>query len=166
MSKNWKKKNQQLTRHNARTQELNWFFFSFVKPSARVTKMRRQSSVAENVATVITAFKNGKVVETPSFDQLLLNSIDEALTSLFNRSAIRSIYFYVEKICHLSLDEIPKKPDVFSGSLHQLLGAGALVIEEGVLKTLYSKLKLQLAEEESYTFADYIDELRKKYASS
>ena len=128
--------------------------------------MCRQSSVAENVATVITVFKNGKIAETLSFDQLLLNSIDEALASLFNRSAIRSIYFYVEKICHLSLDEIPKKPDVFSGSLHQLLGAGALVIEEGVLKTLYSKLKLQLAEEESYTFADYIDELRKKYVSS
>jgi hypothetical protein len=41
--------------------------------------MRRQSSVAENMATLIAVSKNGKIVETLNFDQLLLSSIDEAL---------------------------------------------------------------------------------------
>jgi hypothetical protein len=42
--------------------------------------MRRQSSVAENVATLIAVFKNGKKAETLNFDQLLPSSIGEALT--------------------------------------------------------------------------------------
>ncbi len=98
-----------------------------------------------------------------SFDQLLLNSIDEALKHLFNDAAVGAIYFYLKIMCQLPLEEIPSKSEAFSSSIHKLLGSGASVIEEATLKLLYSELNLKLAREEGHTFPDYINELRHKY---
>ena len=94
------------------------------------------------------------------FSRLLLDAIDEALKRLFNETAVGSVYFYIECMCHLPREEIAEKPEVFSTSLEKLMGQGALVIEDKILEALYVKLGLELAEEESHGFADCVCELR------
>ena len=127
--------------------------------------MTERTSIAEDTPTSITALEE-VTAQAIDFDKLLLDAIDETLMRLFNETAVKSIYFYLERICHLRREEIPEKPDIFSNSLRRLLGSGATIIEDGILKKLYFKLDLQLAEEQGYEFPDYIHELRDKYGSS
>jgi len=42
-----------------------------------------------------------------------------------------------------------------------VLGSGSILIENLILKSLYSKLELKFENREGYEFSDYIKELRK-----
>jgi len=96
-------------------------------------------------------------------DNLLPNLVDETLKYVFSETGAKVIYNYIENDCHLRLEEIVQKPEVFSNSLRKLLGSGALVIEKIILKNLYSKLGLKYEEKKGYEFSDYIRELRKSH---
>jgi len=99
--------------------------------------------------------------ENESFKRMFLDAIDETLKHFFNDVAVGAIYFYMEKTCCLRKEEIAGKPEAFSACLHRLMGAGALVIEDRILKTLCSKLGLQSAQESTGTFSERIVELRR-----
>ena len=116
--------------------------------------------LAEDKTTFTIMAGNRAVVEPENFE-LLLNSVDEALMHLFNETAAKSIYTYMKGTCHLERKDIANKPDLFSASLEKLLGSGAFVIENLILKNLCSKLELEFAEREDYKFPDYIRKLKK-----
>ncbi len=122
-------------------------------------KVRSMEDISESASVLVS--KNEEKAD--DFSRLLLDAIDEALKRFFNETAVGSVYFYIECMCHLPREEIAEKPDVFSTSLEKLMGQGALVIEDKILKALYVKLDLELAEEESHGFADCIGELRERF---
>ena len=62
----------------------------------------------------------------------------------------------------MKLKEVAKKPEVFSASFERLMVSAARVIEQIILKNLYSRLGLKFEEKQGYEFADYIMELRGK----
>jgi len=127
--------------------------------------MNEEFPIAETSSVTITPPESREDTEPKNFDQLLLDSIDEALMHLFNESAAKSIYVYMKNMCNLKREDIAKKIDVFSTSLERLLGSGALVIENLILKILSSKAQLEFVERENYGFSDYIVKLRKAYES-
>jgi hypothetical protein len=57
------------------------------------------------------------------------------------------------------MDDIAKKPELFTSSLANLMASAAQVIEIAILKNFYSKLGLKFEEKENYTFCDYLREL-------
>jgi len=122
-------------------------------------EIRSTEDIGEST-TVLTSKNEEKADD---FSRLLLDAIDEALKRLFNETAVGSVYFYIERMCHLPREEIAEKPEVFSTSLEKLMGQGALVLADKILKALYVKLGLELAEEEGYGFADCICELRDRF---
>jgi len=122
-------------------------------------KVRSMEDISESASVLVS--KNEEKAD--DFSRMLLDAIDEALKRFFNETAVGSVYFYIECMCHLPREEIAEKPDVFSTSLEKLMGQGALVIEDKILKALYVKLDLELAEEESHGFADCIGELRERF---
>ena len=95
-----------------------------------------------------------------SLDSLLLSVVDETLRQVFREAGTETIYGFLENNSNLKLEEIGEKPEAFSAGLERLMVSAALVIENLILKNLYSKLGLKFVEKEGYEFSDYIKELR------
>jgi len=110
---------------------------------------------------VIGVTKRLYAMET--LDALLLSVVDETLKEVFREAGTNVIYDFLGNNSHLKLEEIGEKPEVFSAGLERLMVSAALVIENSILKNLYSKLGLKFVEKEGYEFSDYIKELRKNF---
>lgn len=102
------------------------------------------------------------VEKTVSMDNLLLSVVDETLKQVFKEAGANVIYDYLGNKCHLKLEEIAEKPEVFSAGLKGLLSSGAPVIENLILRNLYSKVNLKFREKRGYEFSDSIKELKEK----
>jgi len=101
------------------------------------------------------------VEKTGSLDDLLLIVVDETLREVFREAGTKVIYDFLGNNSHLKREEIAEKPEAFSAGLERLMVSAAPVIENSILKNLYSKLGLEFVEKEGYEFSDYIKELRK-----
>ena len=95
-----------------------------------------------------------------SFKELLPKTIVDCLNQVLGQAGAEAVYKYLEDKLHLKLDEVAEKPGVFSASLERLLGSVAPLIENLILRNLYSELGLKLEEKEDYGFKDYIKELK------
>jgi hypothetical protein len=91
----------------------------------------------------------------------MLSAVDATMRQIFREDGAKVIYDYLANHSDLKLEKIPEKPEVFSASLEDLLGSGAPVIENLILKNLYHKLGLKFEEKKGYKFLDYVKELRK-----
>jgi hypothetical protein len=98
-----------------------------------------------------------------TLDVLLLDAIDETLTSVFREAGTMFIYNYLANNANLKREEIAEKPEVFSNNFRVLLSSGAQVIEKAILENLYSKLDLKFVEKWDYEFSDYIKQLKEKH---
>jgi membrane-anchored protein YejM (alkaline phosphatase superfamily) len=74
------------------------------------------------------------------FNGLLLESIDEALSSL-GEKAKTATYIYLQTKFNIKKDEIPNRVDVFSEALKRLFGLGAKYLEIMSMQNLYTKLR-------------------------
>jgi hypothetical protein len=74
-----------------------------------------------------------------SFQQILLEAIDEALASL-GENVKTSIYFHLEESFKVRRQDIPYKIDVFSDALERIFGPGARHLEILFIKSLHAKL--------------------------
>ncbi len=88
--------------------------------------------------------------------------VDETLKQIFKEDGAKVIYEFLENHSCLKLEEIADKPEVFSASLERLMVSAARVIEQIILKNLYSRLGLKFEEKEKHSFSDYIRELRRE----
>jgi len=78
---------------------------------------------------------------TKSFEQLLLEAIDEALSSL-GESVKTAIYFHVENSFNVKRLEIPQRLADFSEALARIFGPGARHLETLFMKSLHAKIKV------------------------
>lgn len=69
----------------------------------------------------------------PEFEKLLLEAVDQGLSSL-GESSKQAIYFHLEKIYGVNRQDIPKKPAEFISAVEKLFGPGAKYLE-----TLFSE---------------------------
>jgi hypothetical protein len=74
------------------------------------------------------------------FDKILLESIDEAFSSL-GESAKSSIYFHLENKFEISKSDIPDRVCDFSKALEQVFGLAAQHIEILIMKCLNNRVK-------------------------
>ena len=61
----------------------------------------------------MTKFGNSMLCETKTFEQILVDAVDESLMIL-GQSARASIYLHLESKYRIRKDEIPQKLEVFS----------------------------------------------------
>jgi len=105
-----------------------------------------------------------------NFDKLLMDAIDEALSSL-GESVKQSIYFHIENK-FVAKREIPGNIKEFQGGLEKIFGAGAQFIEILIMKNLHAKIGITLAAEanDQLEFVDYVNAAKqnflKKYPES
>jgi hypothetical protein len=74
-----------------------------------------------------------------NFDQILLDAIDEALSSL-GENVKRTVYFQLEALFKIGKQDIPIRLSDFSNALEQLFGLGATHLELLFMKNLHDKI--------------------------
>jgi hypothetical protein len=102
------------------------------------------------------------VEKRENWNDVFAEVVDETLKQIFRDDGAKVIYEFLEKHSHLKLEDVADKPEVFSESLERLMVSAARVIEQIILKNLYSKLGLKFEEKNGYEFSDYIRELREE----
>jgi len=103
------------------------------------------------------------------FDELLLRTVDYVIESIFGKMNANIIYNHLEKK-GCPRHEIPRKPEVFSMVLRNILGCGrgqilgtASILEEAILKAFCIQLRIEFTEGNSASFADCIKSLMEVY---
>ena len=81
--------------------------------------------------------------QSENFDHLLLDAIDEGLSSL-GENAKTSIYIHLENRFNIKKQEIPSKLRGFSNILEQIFSLGARHLEILFMKNLHAKLEVTL----------------------
>ena len=98
------------------------------------------------------------------FEKLLLESIDEALSSL--GMSTKHIYFHLEKDFNIKKQDIPHKIEEFADAIEKIFGLGARVLEIQIMKRLYQKVgPFKHFPERNLTFTEYVEAAGYLYAS-
>jgi len=99
-----------------------------------------------------------------TFDDLLLNSIDEAFTSL-GESVKQSIYFHIENKFRVPRKDIPENLGKFQAGLEKIFGTGARFIEILIMKNLHSRIgtSLEMDQRCELEFVAYVAAAEKSY---
>jgi len=74
-----------------------------------------------------------------SFEKLLLEALDETLSSLGDSSK-EAIYFHLEKTFSINKQDIPYKIEEFANAIEKIFGSGARLLEIKIMKRLYEKV--------------------------
>ena len=74
-----------------------------------------------------------------SFEKLLLEAIDEGLSSLGETSK-QAIYFHLEKNYKLTKQGIPFRIEDFTEAIENIFGVGAKVLEIRIMKNLFKNM--------------------------
>ncbi len=98
------------------------------------------------------------------FEKLLLEAVDEQLTSL-GESSKQALYFHLEKGFNIKKHEIPQKTEAFVGAMEKIFGQGADYLEILIMKRLHSKIGLEVKlSTPNLTFTEYVEAAKKSYS--
>jgi len=99
-----------------------------------------------------------------SFEEILLDAVDEALASL-GESAKQSIYYHLEEKFRLPREEIPKRIGDFAEGLEKIFGIGARFLEILIMKRLYDRIgkPLEWDESKEFLFVNYVEAARQSF---
>ena len=90
------------------------------------------------------------------FEKLLLEAIDEALSSL--GMSTKPIYFHLEKDFNINEKDIPHKIGEFADTIEEIFGLGARVLEIQIMKRLYQKVgPFKHFPKWNLTFIEYVE---------
>lgn len=107
------------------------------------------------------------------FDEILLETIDETLSSL-GEPVKNAVYFHLQTNFCINKNEIPKKINEFSDIIRKIFGSGAGRLEIKLMKTLHSKINVTVKWPEyeaplskwlvmDMTFIEYVNNMRQSY---
>jgi KaiC/GvpD/RAD55 family RecA-like ATPase len=126
----------------------------------RVAKDRTYLFNNEGLSRVLPSVEPSSITEPISVEEALLQAIDSGLLAL-GEIVRDTLYDRFEKKYQLKREEIPERLDTFHNALRVMLGAGAIVIETQIAKSLVSRLGLDFTENVDWTIVNYFDHARK-----
>ncbi len=101
-------------------------------------------------------------VRGESFDQLLLESIDEGL-SVLGSEPQQAVYHFLLTICALPRDEVPARVAEFSAGLKKALGGASKVIERVILRKLFEKTGSTFRDAQDTDFKTYVEDAKRRF---
>jgi hypothetical protein len=99
--------------------------------------------------------------ESNNFEQLLLSSIDEAISNL-GESCRSLLYTYLAAALQLRKDQIPKRFEDFTVAIRDIFKLGSRVIDGLVLKTLCDKLNVDYGLVKDMELQTAIEEIKRR----
>ena len=93
--------------------------------------------------------------------ELLLVSMDEAITDLLSREIVDAIYLHLQKVHSISKNDVPYKIETLCATLNGVFGAsGTATISKAIARKLFAKLGLTFPAGPGRTLSDYVQEAR------
>lgn len=91
------------------------------------------------------------------FEKILLEAVDEGLSSLGNSSK-QAIYFHLDKSFNIKKEEIPAKIEAFIAAVENIFGMGAGFLEISIMKQLREKTgqNVEWQMSNNLTFNEYL----------
>jgi len=89
-------------------------------------------------------------------EKLILETVNEVIRNVFDDEIADMLLSYLNEYNHLSIDE---RLRLFDETLPKILGSGAVIIEDLILETLYSKIGIKLKRREK-NFVESVNDLR------
>jgi ribulose kinase len=99
--------------------------------------------------------------ESTSFEELLLNSIEESIMNL-SESCRSLLYKYLAGALSLKKDQIPKRLEDFNMAIKEIFKLGTKVIDGLFLKTLCEKLNVDYVLIKSIDLQTTIEEIKRR----
>jgi hypothetical protein len=107
------------------------------------------------------------------FDELLLDAIDEVLSSL-GEPVRNHLYIHLKNDFLISRNELPQRIEEFSDFLYRIFGSSAQHLEIKFIQTLYSKISVDqdvedmsiVFKETDVTFLNYVNKMRESFEIS
>lgn len=99
------------------------------------------------------------------FRELLKEAVCTGLKNVLGESQCDTVWFYLKKRSSTIQDEIACNPAVLSEGLEKIFGAGAVVLENHVVKALFSRLDLGGLDVKNQGFIDQVKMAEKLYRS-
>ena len=96
-----------------------------------------------------------------NFRKTLLEAVEEGLSTLGD-SPKQAILFHLENSFKIRKNEIPTNLTEFAKALEKIFGPGADYLEKLIARNLYEKLGLEFEEVESWSFLEYVGEVKKR----
>jgi hypothetical protein len=93
-----------------------------------------------------------------------MESVEDVLNKFLGENTAKIILQHAQSNS-LETEDVSKRAEAFSGTLHRMVGPGSIFIEKSILRHLYSTLGLEFEEKERYGFSDYLGQLKKKSRS-
>lgn len=100
----------------------------------------------------------------PDFEKLLLEAVDEGLSSL-GESSKQAIHFHLKKGFDIKRKEIPYKIEAFVEAIEKIFGLGANFLEILIMKRLYEKIggAFEWHEPTDFAFTEYVAVARRNF---
>ena len=103
--------------------------------------------------------------KTVRFNEVLVKSIDEALTELLGEKGRDHLYQHLAEHYDVTRDEIPYRLDSLHAAIEQTLGDKASrILDLEIAKYLSRQIKVPLPETRDYTLQTYLLKARKLIA--
>lgn len=97
-----------------------------------------------------------------SFAQMLLESIDEGL-SVLGGEPRQAVYQFLQTICSLPREEIPRRVPEFVAGLRKAIGSASKVIEKIIIRKLFEKTGSVFREIPDSEFIDYVEDVKRRF---
>ena len=98
------------------------------------------------------------------FNDLLLGSIDETLTSMLSGAVVDALYDYLQRVHYISRGEVPYQLDLLSTTLEKIFGASAQPMTNAIARKFYVKLGLEF--NPNGTLLEYVNGAKMKLQNS
>ncbi len=98
------------------------------------------------------------------FEELLLEAIDEGLSSL-GTSTKQALYLHLERNFKISREDIPEEIEEFTKAIEEIFGTGAKLLEIQIMKRLCERIGRfkYFPQQEDIVFTEYIEALRQAF---
>jgi len=97
-----------------------------------------------------------------NFDEVLVESIDEALRALFSQQVVDAFHENLKTRRSLNEEDLPANLAVVSLVLEKYFGQGAQTIENSIAQRLYSKWGLEFQRKDDGRLTGYVENARSK----
>ena len=131
----------------------NWHIYRVCLDS--ISEPKLQHDIGEEGFTLESSRDRG-------FKKLLLEAVDEGLSSLGNSSK-QAIYFHLEKTFKIKKQDIPNRIEEFTNAIEKIFGHGAKILEIQIMKLLYEKVGHDFEyfpEKDELLFTEYVSAIK------
>jgi hypothetical protein len=101
------------------------------------------------------------------FNDVLVESIDETITTLLSRAVLDALYAHLQTSRSIARDELPGRLDTLLTTLEEIFGVrSSQIITKAIAKKFYLNLGLEFTANASRTLLEYVDEAKMKLPDS